>query len=120
MNKKKDDLLSYLERKNDKEELFYLYLEEFFNSDKKDERENILDKIKSYKPESSSDKKFYEKYISDLESSLKFKKECIEKGIFSSNDTTNFDNSIYDCFEKALPTDLDWIKKENNKNFIYL
>ena len=28
MNKKKDDLLSYLERKNDKEELFYLYLEE--------------------------------------------------------------------------------------------
>ena len=117
MNKKKDDLLSYLERKNDKEELFYLYLEEFFNSDKKDERENILDKIKSYKPENSSDKKFYEKYISDLESSLKFKKECIEKGIFSSNDTTNFDNSIYDCFEKALPTDLDWIKKENNKNF---
>ena len=114
-NNKKEDLLKYLQIRNDNEELFYLYLEDFFNSNKKSEREDILNKIKSCKFEKSDkDKEFYTKYISDLESSLKFKKECLEKGIFSKDETTNFDNSIFDCFEKVILKDFEWIQKENN------
>ena len=115
-NNKIDDLLNYLENMNDNEELFYLFLEQFFSCKDKSEREEILKKLKNCKPE-KFDKKFYENYISDLESSLKFKKECIDKGIFDKNDTTNFDNSIYDCFEKAITKEYDWIKKENSNYF---
>ena len=113
---KMEDLLDYLEKQKDNEELFYLFLEQFFNCQNKSQREELLKKMKDCKPE-KFDKKFYENYISDLESSLKFKKECIDKGIFGKNDTTNFDNSIYDCFEKAISKEFDWIKKENNNNF---
>ena len=115
-NDKIEDLHNYLENMNDNEEIFYLFLEEFFGSKNKSEREEILKKLKNCKPE-KFDKKFYDNYISDLESSLKFKKECIDKGIFDKNDTTNFDNSIFDCFEKAITKEYDWIKKENNNNF---
>ena len=115
-NDKIEDLHNYLENMNDNEEIFYLFLEEFFSSKNKSEREEILKKLKNCKPE-KFDKKFYDNYISDLESSLKFKKECIDKGIFDKNDTTNFDNSIFDCFEKAITKEYDWIKKENNNNF---
>ena len=118
-NNKPDDLLSYLERLNDQEELFYLLLEDFFKSDNKNQREEILQKIKDFKFDKGdkNEKKFYENYISDLESSLKFKKECIEKGIFGKNDTTNFDNSIFDCFQKAIPNDLEWVEKANKNNY---
>ena len=94
-NNKIEDLHNYLENMNDNEELFYLFLEQFFSCKNKSEREEILKKLKNCKPE-KFDKKFYENYISDLESSLKFKKACIDKGIFNKNDTTNFDNSIFD------------------------
>ena len=115
-NKKMDDLLEYLKMLNDPDEIFYLLLEKFFQSNSKNEREEILQQIKTYKPE-QLDKKFFENYVSDLESSLKFKKGCIEKGIISKDDTTNVDNSIFDCFAKAIPNNLEWVEKENNKAF---
>ena len=41
---------------------------------------------------------FYKNYLKDLEYSLKFKKECIDKGYIASNDISPFDNSIFDCY----------------------
>ena len=110
-------LQAYLIEIKDTEELFYFTIENFFQSKTKNEREEILKQLKSYKFEKSDNKKFFENYISDLESSLKFKKECLEKGIYTKNDTTNFDNSIFDCFEKAIPTEFDWVLKQNHNYF---
>ena len=116
-NNKLKTLQAYLIEIKDTEELFYFTVENFFQSKTKNEREEILKQLKSYKFEKSDNKKFFENYISDLESSLKFKKECLEKGIYTKNDTTNFDNSIFDCFEKAIPTEFDWVLKQNHNYF---
>ena len=116
-NNKLKTLQAYLIEIKDTEELFYFTVENFFRSKTKNEREEILKQLKSYKFEKSDNKKFFENYISDLESSLKFKKECLEKGIYTKNDTTNFDNSIFDCFEKAIPTEFDWVLKQNHNYF---
>ena len=117
-NNKLNDINQYLIEIKDTEELFYFSVENFFKSQSKKEREEILEKLKNIKLD-KSDKKFYENYISDLESSLKFKKQCLEKEIFGKNDTTNFDNSIFDCFEEAISKskEIDWVLKENQKNF---
>lgn len=117
-NNKINDINQYLIEIKDTEELFYFSVENFFKSQSKKEREEILEKLKSIKLD-KSDKKFYDNYISDLESSLKFKKQCLEKEIFGKNDTTNFDNSIFDCFEEAISKskEIDWVLKENQKNF---
>ena len=114
-NKKMNDLFEYLKRINDPDELFYLSLEKFFQSQSIKEREKILEQIKTYRPE-KLDKKYYENYVSDLEASLKFKKKCVEKEIISKNDTSNFDNSIFDCFAKVIPKDLELVENEI-KNF---
>ena len=111
-----DDLYEYLTMLNDPDELFYLLLEKFFKSGSKQEREEIIQQIKTTKPE-QLDKKFFENYISDLEASLKFKKGCIDKGIIGKNDTSNVDISTFDCFQMAIPNELEWVEKENNKNF---
>ena len=111
------DLVEYLKAIEDNEELFYFCLEEFFNSDSKEKREKNLKALKENKDMLKND--FYKKYVSDLESSLKFKKECLDKGIFSKNETTNFDKSIFDCFQTAIskPDNLEWITKQNNSHF---
>ena len=82
-NNKLKTLQAYLIEIKDTEELFYFTVENFFQSKTKNEREEILKQLKSYKFEKSDNKKFFENYISDLESSLKFKKECLEKGIYT-------------------------------------
>ena len=115
-NNKLKDLERYLAEIKDTEELFYFTVEKFFKSESKKEREEILQKLKGIRFE-KADKKFYETYISDLESSLKFKKECIEKNIYSKDETTNFDNSIFECFERAISKDPDLVIKQNNKYF---
>lgn len=115
-NNKMKDLLTYLEQRNDQEERFYLLLENYFQSNDKNKREEYIKQMKNCKFE-KNEKKFYENYISDLESSLIFKKECLEKGIFDKNETTNFDNSIFDCYEKAIKNQADWIEEKNKKNF---
>ena len=115
-NKMEKDLFKYLEIIKDNDELFYLLLEKFFKSDSKKEREEILKKLKLCKPE-KLDKKFYENYISDLEASFKFKKECLEKEIIGKDENLNIDNSVFDCFERAIPNNLEWVEKENKNNF---
>ena len=118
-NNKLKTLERYLTEIKDTEELFYFSVENFFKSGTKKEREEILKKLKGIRFEKTdkSDKKFYENYISDLESSLKFKKECLEKNIYSKDETTNFDNSIFECFEKAISKDLELVTKHNKHSF---
>ena len=114
-NGKMNDLFEYLKKMNDSDELFYLSLEKFFQSGNIKEREEILKQLKTYKPE-KIEKKYYDNFVSDLDYSLKFKKKCVQKGIIEPSDTSNFDNSIYDCFVKVIPKDLQLVENES-KNF---
>ena len=114
-NGKMNDLFEYLKKMNDSDELFYLSLEKFFQSGNIKEREEILKQLKTYKPE-IIEKKYYDNFVSDLDYSLKFKKKCVKDGIIEKSDTSNFDNSIYDCFVKVIPKDLQLVENES-KNF---
>ena len=114
-------LKEYLKSQKDYEELFFLTLNEFFDSKKKDEREKLLKEADTFLEQKAfpkEDRNFYKEYISDLKKSLDFKKECIEKGIISKNDINCFDISIYDCYEKCNKSeDYDMIEKQYSKNF---
>ena len=45
---------------------------------------------------------FYKDYLKDLEYSLKFKKECIDKSYIASNDISPLDISIFDCYKLGV------------------
>ena len=40
-----------------------------------------------------------------------------DKNIFNQNDITPFDNSIYDCYQKAQLENFEWIESQNKKIF---
>jgi hypothetical protein len=115
-----DELNKYLDRLKDQEELLFISLENFFKSETLEEREKHLkDAKKSLSGLKTKDYGFYKAYISDLENSIKFKKQCFEqdKNIIETNDITTFDNSIYDCFQKAKADKYPWIETQNKKYF---
>jgi hypothetical protein len=117
---KPDDLDKCLQRQKDKEELFFIALENFFNSKDLQKRKDFLEKAEKCLNEAKNiDYSFYKIYISDLKNSLKFKESCFDEKnkIIGENDIDSFDNSIYDCFEKATPELLPWVEVQNNKYF---
>ena len=114
------ELDRYLNRQKDQEELLFIALENFFKSQDKKERESYLAEAKQHLNSAKNiDFSFYKNYLSDLENSLKFKKTCFEpeKKLIGVNDTTTFDNSIYDCFQNATPDNFSWIESQNRKHF---
>ena len=64
--------------------------------------------------------KFYKNYLNNLDGSLDFKINCMDKkvGIIKKTDLNSFDNSIYDCFILGVKVDkYDWIETQNKKIF---
>ena len=118
--KKPKELNRYLNKQQDYEELLFIALENFFKSQDKKEREKFLSEAKKCLSSAKNlDNNFYKNYLSDLENSLKFKNSCFEpeKKIIDINDTSTFDNSIYDCFQNATPDNFSWIESQNKKYF---
>ena len=118
---KYDELNNYLNKQNDQEELLYIALENFFKSQKLEDREKYIKEAKKcLNGAKNINYNFYKNYLSDLENSLKFKKSCFEqeKKIIEKTDITPFDNnSIYDCYQKAGPDIFPWIESQNKKFF---
>ena len=115
-----EELNKYLNRQKDQEELLFISLENYFKSETLEEREKHLKEAKKCLSGAKNiDYSFYKSYISDLENSIKFKKQCFEqdKNIIETNDITTFDNSIYDCFQKAKEDKYSWIETQNKKYF---
>lgn len=109
-----------LQRQKDKEELFFIALENFFKSKELTKRKEYLEKAeKCLNDAKNIYYNFYKIYISDLKNSLKFKESCFDpkNQLIGENDIDSFDNSIYDCFEKATPELLPWVNTQNNKYF---
>ena len=114
------ELENYLISKKDYEELLFIVLENFFKCKSLEGREDFIKKGNKYLKEMKTlpSFEFYKNYLKDLEYSLKFKKQCIDKGYIASNDISPFDNSIFDCYKLGIQKDKD-IKliEEGNKQF---
>ena len=114
------ELNNYLIKQKDQEELLFIALEKFFKSQNLEEREKYIKEAKNCLSGAKNiDYNFYKNYLSDLENSIKFKKSCFDddKKLIEKNDITPFDNSIYDCFQKATPNQYNWIESQNRKFF---
>lgn len=114
-------LRKYLGSKGDFEELLYITLENFFKAKKIEDRMEFISEAKKYLKDLKGNLNdgFYKNYLNDLEASLKFKKDCIDKNFIEKNDISPFDKSIFECYKLGIKTDTDykWIEEKNNKIF---
>lgn len=108
-----------------KEEYFFYLLEKIFKSDSIKERKKCVSIAKEIINNNIIDKpnfdiKFYKNYLNDLDNSMKFKVDCMDKknNIIKKQDLNSFDNSIYDCFKLGVKADkYEWIENQNKNNF---
>lgn len=112
----------YLEEQNDYEELMFIELENFFTSNKVDEKKNYIKLAKEYQKKidkTNINNKFYLTYLNELDNSITFKKNCMdaERNIIKKSYIEPFDNSIYDCYKIGVKENkLKWIEGQN-KNY---
>ena len=107
------------------DDYFFYLLERFFKSNSILERRKCLKKAKQLLSNKVITKpnfnyKFYKNYLNDLDSSLDFKANCMDKkiNIIKKTDLNSFDNSLYDCFMLGVKADkYDWIETQNKKEF---
>lgn len=122
------ELDNYLEKKNKFEDLFFLNLEKFFLSKDIIDRNFYISKLKdnikkienNYANFPNFDYKFYKTYVTDLENSLIFKRDCLKDNIIQKSDLSSIDNSVYDCYKMAIKKDegkYGFVEKINNKHF---
>ena len=120
MHEQVEELKNYLISKKDYEELLYMALENFFKCKSLKGRKEYIKEANEYVKEMKGlpNFEFYKNYLKDLEYSLKFKKECIDKGYIASNDISPFDNSIFDCYKLGVEKDKDYkCMEDGNKHF---
>ena len=118
-NNKCEEIENYLKNYKNPEELFFYYLEQYFQS------KNIIDRKKyiSLSKENlklidnninpNFEHKFYKNYIESLENNLTFKLDSQNKNIIKLDDIS-FDISIYDFYKYGIKE----IKDEKNINYI--
>ena len=117
---RKNDLETYLKNKGNYEELFFFYLEKFFEINNFNERIECVKKLKEFHKKIDSNSninlKFYNNFINDLENSIKLKKNLLDSDIIKSADIGTFDNSVYDCYKNIIKSGkFNIIEKENKK-----
>lgn len=119
-----DQIEEVLLEKKSYEELFFYFLEKFFNSKTITDRRELIGKVKEYRKKLEDEKnpnfdyKFYKTYVEDLEQSIHFKKSLLEDNIIKQTDISPFDNSIYDVYYTAIKEG-KWgiVEEKNKKNF---
>ena len=107
------------------DDYFYYLLEKFFKSNSILERRKYVKKAKQLLNNKcitspNFNYKFYKNYLNDLDSSLDFKANCMEKkvNIIRRTDLNSFDNSMYDCYMLGVKSDkYEWIETQNKKIF---
>ena len=110
-----ESLDDFMNSFKDPEELFFYYLEQYFQEQKISKRKEYLSlarknqKLIDINTNPNFDHKFYKSYLDSLESNLKYKLEC--QSFIKSPEETSFDISIYDTYKIAL-------KEKKNYNVI--
>lgn len=105
----------------DPEELFFYYLEQFFQEQKISKRKEYItlarknQKLIDLSVNPNFDHKFYKSYLDSLESNLKYKLEF--QSFIKSPEETSFDISIYDTYKIALKDKKNYnvIKTKNSE-----
>ena len=108
----------YLDSQEDYEELMFYELENYFKANKIDEKKKYLKLAKEHQKKidkTNINNKFYLTYLTELEKSITFKKECMdfERNIIKKSYIESFDNSIYDCYKLG-------VKEGNEKKTKYI
>ena len=107
------------------EELLYIKLQKYFNSQNYETRDKHIKKCKKLLKKVDKDKDFDSKYMSKFlekcEKVSKFKLECIEdKNNISPMEIEPYNVSVYDCYKKGLMKgQTNWIESENSKHIEY-
>ena len=104
----------FLKINQNPEELFFYYLEQYFQSPYIAEREKYISLAKQnlhlIDNNINFDHKFYKNYLESLENNLKFKYDSQKKDIITNPDEVSFDISIYDFYKIGIKE----IKEEKN------
>ena len=97
-------------------------LENFFTSNKIEDKKKYIKLAKEYQKKldkTNINNKFYVLYLTELENSMRFKKDCMNDGrnIIKKSYIEPFDNSIYDCYKLGVKAnEFRWIETQN-KNY---
>ena len=110
---------NYIDAQNDYEELMFVMLEKFFTSNKYKDKKKYIKKAQENQKKidkNNINNKFYSLYLTELEKSIEFKKNCMdsERSIIKKTYIEPFDNSIYDCYKLGVKeNNFNWIEKQN-------
>ena len=115
-NNASEQIEKYLKINNNPEELFFYYLEQYFQSSFISERKKFITLAKKNLALIDNninpyfEHKFYKNYLESLENNMKFKAESENKNIILQPENISFDISIYDFYKYGFKE----ITEENN------
>ena len=115
-NNASEQIEKYLKIYNNPEELFFYYLEQYFQSSFISERKKFITLAKKNLALIDNninpyfEHKFYKNYLESLENNIKFKIESEIKNIILQPESISFDISIFDFYKNGLKE----INDENN------
>jgi hypothetical protein len=118
------EIENYIKMLKNPEELFFYYLEQYFQSSLISHRKKFLDlarekeKLINNSVNPNFEHKFYKNYLDNLEHNLKFKIDILnvdkEKFLVPMPEETSFDISLYDTYKIGVKADkYSWIETQN-------
>ena len=120
-NNHSDLIEKFLQMNNLDEELFFLYLEIYFQSNNIKNKtvylENAKSTLKKLLDKDKEEWKFYQSYLNDLEHSIYFKKECMEENYIKPTDTGSFDRPVMTFYSEMISVDKYGFVEGKNKQW---
>ena len=127
IKKLKDQIENYFKMINNPEELFFYYLEQYFQSKQISERKKYItlakenEKLITNSINPNFEHKFYKNYLDNLSNDIIFKNDLMkinieEKTIIKNPEQISYDISIYDTYKLITKGEkYDWIEHQNKK-----
>ena len=123
-NNDPEQVENYFKILKNPEELFFYYLEQYFQSPSFSRRKKLLalarenEKLITNAVNPNFEHKFYKNYLDNLENNLSFKIDIVnqdkEKTIIKKPEETSFDMSIYDIYKMGVKAEkYNWIESQN-------
>ena len=115
-----EEIENYLKILKNPEELFFYYLEQYFQSEDIMERRKYISlskenlKLIDNNINPNFEHKFYKNYVESLENNLTFKLDLQNKGMIINSEKISFDLSVYDFYKHEIKE----IRDEKYINYI--
>ncbi len=111
-----EQLSDFLSKSKNYNTLFYYKLEEFFESDDIEDKNNLISECRKCNKDGNLK---YKKYLENLNNILSFKEECIKKNYIKIDKKSQNKHSVYDCYFTAIKKDNSTWVENQNKNLEY-